>query len=108
MKGFTLQVDGECISGAIGHGITGVLVTYKEGRFRVHFSSMDQSGMLSYTWYASDLKIGDSLKIYHEEITRCSKVREFIDFNKTEEQSDKESLAIYRKLKEELIEDGLI
>ena len=107
MKGFTLQVNGECISGSIEDGITGVLVTYKEGLFRVCFSSLDKSGMLSYTWYASDLKIGDCLKICFEDITRCSEARQIRDYN-NREALNKESLETYRQLKEELIEAGLI
>ena len=108
MKGFTLQINGECISGSIQDGITNVLVTYKDGLFRVFFSSLDNSGMLAYTWYASNLKIGDCISVCFEEITRLSEAREIIDYNKTLEQSHKETLETYRSLKAELIEEGLI
>ena len=98
MKGFSLQVNGECLSGAIDHGITNVLVTNKEGRFRVDFSSLDITGMLSYTWYASDLQIGDCLKVCFEDIPHGSEVSAFRDYNDAEALK-KESLKFYRKLK---------
>ena len=108
MKGFTLKINGECISGSIEDGITSVLVTYKDGLFRVFFSSLDKSGMLAYTWYASELKIGDCIRVCFEDITRLSEAREIRNYNKMLEQSQKETLETYRTLKEELIEEGLI
>jgi hypothetical protein len=108
MKGFTLRVNKECISGAINEGITGVIVTYKEGRYHVSFSSMDKSGMLSYTWYAADMEEGDCLSICCEDVTSVSKAPKIRDCNKSQEEAQKESLELYRKLKKELIDEGLI
>jgi coenzyme F420-reducing hydrogenase delta subunit len=108
MKGFTLRVNKECISGAINEGITGIIVTYKEGQCHVNFSSMDKSGMLSYTWYAADLEQGDCLSICFENISSVSQAKGARDYNKSQEEIQKESLELYRKLKEELINEGLI
>jgi len=83
MKGFTLQMNGECISGAIENGITSIIITCKEGQCHVHFGSMDNSGMLAYTWYSSDMEIGDGLNICFEDIIHISEVREIRDYNKT-------------------------
>jgi hypothetical protein len=72
MTGFILQVDNKYISGAIKDGITSILLTLKEDRFRLYFGSLDKSGMLSYIWYATDSKIGDRLKISFTNIISLS------------------------------------
>jgi hypothetical protein len=108
MKGFTLRVNDECISGAIDEGITGIIVTYREGRCHANFGSMDKSGMLSYTWYTADMEKGDCLNICFEDIITVSEARETRDYNKSQEEREKESVELYRKLKKELIEEGLI
>ncbi|MDR0604401.1 MAG: hypothetical protein LBG80_08890 [Bacteroidales bacterium] len=108
MKGFTLCVNEELIYGAIDEGITSVIVTCKEGQFHVYLGSLDKSGMLSYTWYAADMRTGDCLNICYEDITSVSEARETRDYNKSQEEPLKESLELYRKLKKELIEEGII
>jgi hypothetical protein len=108
MKGFTLRVNNECISGALDEGITGITVTYREGRCHAYFGSMDKSGMLSYTWYTADMEKGDCLNICFEDIITVSEARETRDYNKSQEEREKESLELYRKLKKELQEEGLI
>ena len=108
MKGFTLQMNGECISGAIENGITSVTVTCKEGHCHVYFGSLDNSGMFAYTWYTSDMETGDCLNICFEDIVNTPKAIETRDYNRTPEESQKEDLETYRKLKAELIEEGII
>jgi hypothetical protein len=108
MRGFTLRVNEEYISGAINEGITGIIVTYRENQCRVNFSSLDKSGMLSYTWYAANIEDGDCLNICFEDIISVSEAKETKDYNKSQEESMKESLELYRKLKKELIKEGLI
>ena len=108
MKGFKLQMNGECISGAIDNGITSILVSNKEGKYRVVFSSMDNTGMFSYTWYSSGMEIGDHLSISFEDIIHVSEVKETRDYNITLEESQKRDLETYYKLKAELIKEGII
>jgi hypothetical protein len=108
MKGFILQMDGKCISGAIDEGNTSIILTCKENKCHVHFGSLDNSGMLSYTWYATDMKTGDCLYILFTDDIRIPEAKEIRDYNQFTEESPKESLELYLKLREELIEDGLI
>jgi hypothetical protein len=108
MKGFILHVDGEYISGAIDEGITGIIVAYREDQCHVYFNSLDKSGMRAYTWYAATMKEGDCLNICFEDITSVSEAKEIRDYNKSPKESMQESLELYRKLKKELIEEGLI
>jgi hypothetical protein len=104
MTGFILQIDNKYISGAIEEGITSILLTLKEDQFRLHFGSLDKSGMLSYTWYATDLNIGDCLKISFTNIISLSKPQEVVNYNLLDE--DKLDLDYYHRLKKELIEEG--
>lgn len=104
MIGFILQIDNKIISGAIEEGSTSILLTFKEGLFRLHFGSMDKSGMISYRWYAADLKIGDHLKISFTHISNPSEVQEVVNYNLLD--GDKVSLDYYYRLKKELIEEG--
>jgi hypothetical protein len=107
MKGFTLYINEKHVSGAIDEGITSILITCKENRCHVNFGSLDKSGLLSYTWYASDMETGDCLNICFEDIMNVSEVQEMRDYNKSFD-AQKESLEFYRKLKKELIEEGIL
>jgi hypothetical protein len=107
MKGFTLHVGEERISGTIAEGITGIIVTYREDQCRIDFSSLDKGGIRAYTWYAADMKEGDCLDIFFEDVTSVSEAK-IRDYNKSPDESMQESLELYRKLKKELIEEGLI
>lgn len=106
MTGFILQVDNKYISGAIKEGITSILLTLKEDRFKLHFGSLDKSGMHSYIWYATDSKIGDRLKISFTNIISLSKPQEVVNYNSLDE--DKLDLDYYHRLKKELIQEGLL
>jgi hypothetical protein len=108
MKGFILCVDEECISGAVDEGITGIIVTYRDNQCRVHFSSLNKDGMQACIWYTADMKEDDCLNICFENITSVSETKKIIDYNKLPEESMKENLELYRKLKKELTEEGLI
>ncbi len=106
MTGFILQIDNKIISGTIEEGITSILLTFKEGLFRLHFGSMDKFGMISYRWYATDLKIGDHLRISFTDISSPSEALEIVNYNLLD--GDKISLDHYHRLKKELIEEGLL
>lgn len=106
MTGFKLQIDNKYISGAIEEGITSILLTLKEDQFRLHFGSLDKSGMLSYIWYAADLNIGDCLKISFTDIISTSKPQKVVNYNLLD--GDKLELDYYHRLKKELIEEGLL
>jgi hypothetical protein len=108
MKGFILQINGERISGAIDEGITSIIMTCKEDQCHVSFGSLDKSGTLSYTWYASDMETGDCLNIFFTDNINISEAKETRDYNKSLEESRKESLELYLKLRQELIEEELI
>ena len=106
MTGFILQIDNKYISGAIEEGITSILLTFKEDRFRLHFGSLDKSGMISYVWQATDLEIGDHLIINFTNVDSSSKAQKFVDYNLLD--ADKLSRDYYHRLKKELIEEGLL
>ena len=103
-----MQINKECISGTIAEGITSIILTYKEDQCRIHFGSLDKSGMHSYTWYASDLRPGDCLSVLFTDITQTSEVKEMRDYNKPSEELQKENLELYARLKKELTEEGLL
>ena len=106
MNSYTLQKDDNIISGAIKEGITSILLTNKDGVFRLHFGSLDKTGMHAYTWYASDLKIGDIFQICYTDVTNISEPQEFLDYNSSDH--DKLELDHYHRLKKELMEEGLL
>ena len=99
MKGFKLQVNEKFISGATDEGITSIIITCKENLCHVNFGSLDKTGMYSYTWYASDLRLNDCLNISFEDIVALSEITETRDYNKSLEESQKEDLEIYLKLR---------
>ncbi|WP_320167775.1 hypothetical protein [Mangrovibacterium marinum] len=106
MKGFTLRKDNNIISGAIKEGITSIILTNKDGVFRLTFGSMDKTGMHAYTWYASDLEVGDTLQICYTDIVNISEPQVILDYNSLDH--DKLELDYYHRLKKELIEEGVL
>ncbi len=106
MKGFTLKKDNIIISGAIDEGITSIILTNKDGVFRLHFGRMDKTGMHSYTWYASDLELGDLLQICYTDIITISEPQVILDYSSLDH--DKLELDYYYRLKRELIEEGVL
>jgi hypothetical protein len=105
MKGFVLKINGKHIAGAIEDGITSLLLTYKNGDCHLNFGSLDKTGMIATTWYSADLKMDDGLTVSFEEIITTSEPQSIRDYNHP---STEDSLAWYRQLKQELIEEGLI
>ena len=109
MKGFRLYINDECISGAIESGITSILITNKVGSSDVHFCSLDNTGMHAYTWYASDLKIGDAMTICFEDLVQVSNPKETRDYYyRSQEEIQADEIKEYERLKAELIAEGLI
>jgi hypothetical protein len=105
MKGFVLKINKENIVGAIDEGITSIILTCNNDSCRVHFGSLDKSGMISHTWYTGNLQTDNCLTVYLEEITTVSEAKEIRDYNKS---SIEDSMILYRQLKKELIEEGII
>jgi hypothetical protein len=107
MRGFELTINGEKIEGAIGEGITSIVLSCKDNQYNINFGSMDNTGMLTYTWFSSDLKQGSKLKIVSKEVSVTLNPIDIRDYN-NKEQMDKLELESYFKLRDELIKEGLI
>lgn len=103
MRGFILKTGGKVILGGLDSGITSVLISNKEGPYRLCFGSMDDKN-LSYTWYAADLEQGESFIITYDEIEHVSEPQRIGDGRNTHE-DDLRLLESYHKLKQELIEE---
>ena len=108
MKGFTLQIKEQKISGALREGITSITITHNEdGSCRINFGSLDEQGMSSYTWHSSDLHLNDCLSIIFENINSVSEIQETLDYSDSQ-QTNKIALDTYYKLKKELEDEGII
>lgn len=108
MKGYQVLINNsQKISGGIHEGSTMVLITFRDGLFRVNFSSIDQTGMIAYTWYVADLKLGDKLDITYQEIIEDINPAQVVDYNNQEEM-DRMALEGYYKMKAELIKEGIL
>jgi len=107
MRGLVLRIDGRRIAGAMASGITGVIVTHKEGQCTLIFSSLDSTGMLSCTWYSATIDVGSRFTVCIENITETSPPTETLDYN-DREKLDRLTLEAYQKLKAELIQEGVI
>ena len=106
MKGFVLNTGNEIISGGLNNGGTNVLISNKEGLYRLNFGGVDDNGVF-YTWYNANLEIGNSFTLWYDEIADISPARKFLNNMNTAE-DDKHALELYHKLKQELIDEGLI
>ncbi len=67
MKGFTLKFGDKVISGAGNKGSSGIIISNKDWDFRLCFHGMDSEGLFP-TWYAQDLKPGDTFIISYKDI----------------------------------------
>lgn len=103
MKGFRLRINGKNISAEVReNGYIGITLTNKEGPFRICFGGIDKD-MKSFTYYASDLTLGDKLNIFFENNIQFSEPIEKEDVRLLSENDIlKRELELYWKLKEEL------
>jgi len=63
MKGNKVIInDSKLILSGISNENTDVIITIKERQSSIFFSSMNESDMISYTWYEGKLSIGDKLR----------------------------------------------
>jgi len=106
MKGIILNTGNETIYGSLNNGIFGVLISNKDGIYKLNFGGQDDDVTI-YTWYKADLKLGDSFSLCYDEIVDVSSVIK-IQKDKYVAEIDKLALDSYHKLKQELIEEGLI
>lgn len=82
MKGYqTLINNSQRITGGISKGSTMVLITFKDGQFRILFNSMDDTGKISHIWYTGNLTVGDEIKIKYQEITKAINPVQVVDYN---------------------------
>lgn len=82
MKGYqVLNNNSQKITGGISEGSSMVLITFRDGQFRVLFNSMNKTGMISCTWYARDLTMGDKIKIKYQEIIEDINPAQVVDYN---------------------------
>lgn len=103
MKGFLLQINKEKISAeSIKKGCINILLTNKEGVFKINFGGMDEN-MYSYTWYSSELTLGDEICISYKENVQTSNPIAKVNFAQlTKEEVLQRELETYWKLKAEL------
>lgn len=109
MRGFTLQINGKSISAeAIEGGCVGIILTNKEGPFRICFSGIDNE-MISYTWYASELTLGDRFCISYRNNVQPSVAMTVHDYKQlSEEEVLKRELELYWQLKKELENEHIL
>lgn len=107
MRGFKLKIHGKEISGAIEVGITNIVLSCKENQFHLTFSSLDETGMISQVWYSSYLELGDRLSIIFDDTYGVSQPMEVRDYT-NKDAMDRLLLQSYHRLREELVNEGLI
>ena len=107
MKGFELDINGENVKGAISEGITSIILTCKDDQYNINFSSLDNTGMLAYTWLFSELEQGSKLKISISEISETLEPTSVTDYA-NKDQIDKLELESYYRMRDDLIKEGLI
>ncbi|MDR1756412.1 MAG: hypothetical protein LBR65_05560 [Culturomica sp.] len=105
MNGFILDTGDKKWYGASRSGITDILLSNKEGPYRLYFGCMERNG-IPYTWYSADLEPGDRFTIIYDNIEQVSPAVR-VNLENTPE-DDQLLLESYKKLKQELIDDGLI
>lgn len=106
MKGFIVNINDKNIVAAMENGIADVLITNKEGPYRLLLGGMDDK-TISYSWYSVDLELDDSFTVTYDEV-ECVSIPKRIWDAKNNPEDDLAILESYHKLKQELIEEGLI
>lgn len=110
MKGFILKTPHKIISGGLDSGITDVLISNKEFYYKLHFGGLDDTN-ISYTWHSVEVQPGDIFTISYQEINHPSpviKIRDYSKSNSPTNEDNRDTLAWYYRLKQELIEEGLL
>lgn len=103
MNGFILKLNGEVFAGAMD-GCSTITITGKNDTFRLEFGGMDKLAH-SCVWCTKTLEAGDRLSIKYTDIdeSEISAFAEFIDVV-----DEFKLLESYHRMKQELIDEGLI
>lgn len=108
MNGFRWMREGEVACAALPCGSVGVLLTNKEGDYTVSLQGMDAQGVF-YVWHRAKLHVGDSLTVSFEAVEEAD-VSEPISVRdvRDEEAERRLLLGSYHRLRQELINEGLL
>lgn len=106
MKGFVLYEGSERVCGGAESGVVNVLISNKEFDFRLHFGGMNAEQEIR-TWYARTLVPGDRISIGYETFDEASAPQRLGSGRNTPE-DDLRLLETYRRMKRELIAEGLL
>lgn len=108
MKGFILEIGKDTIYAALESGSVGIIISNKDGNYNISLNGMDDQGIF-YVWYNKNLSIGDSMTLKYEIIEQIMVSKpSFIRDVRDEESENKLLLDSYYKLKQELLDEGLI
>lgn len=108
MNGFSLKHNNEAICAALETGSIGIVISNKDGEFSISFNGMDSQGIY-YEWYNQKICTNDSITVKYEHINEStvSQPISIRDMN-NKKVEDKLLLNSYFKLKQELLDEGLI
>ncbi len=108
MNGFTIKHNDKELHIALPTGGVTLLIINKEGKFNIHCQGMDRDATF-YSWHEEELKTGDTVTLCYGEQDAAT-ISQPIYVHKRESQisEDQELLANYHKMKQELMDEGLL
>ncbi len=108
MKGFVVKTK-DCVTyAALNEGSVGIVITNKEGDYRLGINGMDTQG-IAYVWQSDVLCVGDSISIEYDGIDK-SMVSEPLLIRDVNDSKSENQLLLdsYYKLRQELLDEGLL
>ena len=104
MKGIALDFNGHTVKAG---GYAGVIMSNKESGLRISLIGCDKN--CSYTYFSHDLKIGDNIIVWYEDIDESdvSAPVSTLDYGNPDDVK-RSVLNEYYRLRQELIDDGLL
>ena len=108
MRGFIVIQSQETVNAAIEKGSVSILISNKEGDYSVYVGGMDVDGVF-YTWISRKLVENDSFEIRLSDFEPSS-VSEFASKRDVRDEESENNLLLeaYYRLRNELVDEGLL
>ncbi len=107
MYGFRIKHNNETFAVALENGCVSCFVESLQGDRRISVGGCDRQGR-DYQWYGCRLRPGDDIEISFEDIAESEiPAARILDFTKPEDRKAK-MIEEYRRLRQALVEDGLL
>jgi intein-encoded DNA endonuclease-like protein len=105
MTGFEVSFEGKTISASIDKGLLMVIIDHNKNKSHLHISGSNKSERIK--WYSENIDV-DNIIVRVVDVKQNSEIKEYLSGDEIDTKDLLADLSVYKRLKQELNEEGLI